>query len=407
MDEKSTTVTVSMDETTISTTVSMDDGKLDPSYEKVIESQVHIDNVKASYWKLYTYATVRDRLLMFIGLIFSGATGATLITSLRRLTIILWSSYTSVSLIFSQLIFIWVVGITRKIREKYLRAILRQNIAYFDKIGAGEVTTRITSDIHLIQDGISEKFAMAFQYFCQFVISFVIAFTKNWKMTFEICCLIQLVGITSGIVNKLTAVFMRRSSDFYSYSGIIAEEAINAKIEGRKKAITSGAGVGFTFFFIYSVFALAFWYGTNLILDGEITPGEIVNIYFAVIIRAFALGNITPDIQAFSFASGASSKIFETIQRVPPIDIESEGEKINIKGCILIKNVSFIYPARPTVQILNNVTLDIEPGSTVALVGSSSSGKSIIISLILRFYDPVSGEVQLDVHDIKSLNLNG
>ncbi|RHZ85023.1 hypothetical protein Glove_73g31 [Diversispora epigaea] len=461
MDEESTTVTVSMDEDQKSTR-SMDDGKgkLDPSYEKVIESQVHIDDFKASYWKLYTFATKRDWLIMFIGLIFSGVTGVTLPSATilfgkmvdyftqfqsRKIGPDYFTSkvnndtlvfvYLGVINFFATYIYMgcWVYTgerISRKIREKYLSAILRQNIAYFDKIGAGEVTARITSDTNLIQDGISEKFAMAFQYLCQFIISFVVAFAKNWKMTFVICCLIPLVGITNGIVNKISAVFMKRTSDFYSRSSRIAEEAIStirtvtafgtqkklsnlydyhlkdAKVEGRKKSIASGAGVGFTFFFIYSVYSLGFWYGTKLILDGELTPGGIVNIYFAVIIGAFSLGNIALEIQAFSFATGASSKIFETIYRVPPIDIESEeGEKIEVKGHIQLKNVSFIYPARPTVQTLNDVTLDIEPGATVALVGSSGSGKSTIVSLILRFYDPVAGEVQLDGHDIKSLNL--
>ncbi|RHZ65773.1 hypothetical protein Glove_311g34 [Diversispora epigaea] len=407
-------------------TVSMDDGKLDPSYEKVIESQVHIDNIKASYWRLYTFATKRDWLIMFIGLIFSGTAGATLplLTVLFEKMVdyfnqfqmrkigpdeftskvnhdTLFFVYLGIFTFFATYIYMaaWVYTgerVSRKIREKYLRAILRQNIAYFDKIGSGEVISRITSDTHLIQDGISDKFVMTFHYLCQFIASFVIAFIKNWKMTFVICCLIPLVGITNGIVNKLSVVFMKRTSDFYSRSGRIAEEAIStirtvtafgiqkklsnlydyylkdAKVEGRKKSIASG----------------------------------IVTIYYSVMVGAFALGNIASDIQAFSFATGASSKIFETIYRVPPIDIESEtGEKIEVKGHIQLKNVSFIYPARLTVQTLNDVTLDIEPGATVALVGSSGSGKSTIVSLILRFYDPVVGEVQLDGHDIKSLNL--
>ncbi|RHZ65785.1 hypothetical protein Glove_311g54 [Diversispora epigaea] len=443
-----------------STNISIDDSKLDPSHEKIIESQIHIDNVKASYWKLYTFATKKDWLLMFIGLVTSGVTGATLplltiifgkmidyftrfqlhtigsdefTSEINHYTLIFL--YLGILTFFATYIYMaaWVYTgerITRKIREKYLRAILRQNIAYFDKIGAGEIATRITADTHLIQDGISEKFAMAFQYFCQFCAAFVIAFTKSWKLTFVICCLIPLISITSGVINKLSAAFMKRTSDFYSHSGTIAEEAIStirtvaafgtqkklsklydyhlkyAKVEGKKKSIVNGSGIGFMFFFIYCTYSLAFWFGTKLVLNGELSPGGIINVFFAVMIGAFSLGNIAPDIQAFSFATGASAKIFETIHRIPPIDIESEtGEKIEVKGHIQLKNVSFIYPARPTVQTLNNVTLDIEPGATVALVGSSGSGKSTIVSLILRFYDPVAGEIQLDGHDIKSLNL--
>ncbi|CAG8737867.1 278_t:CDS:2, partial [Racocetra fulgida] len=103
----------------------------------------------------------------------------------------------------------------------------------------------------------------------------------------------------------------------------------------------------------------------------------------------------------------AGSKVFETIDRVPPIDIASDtGDKLEtIEGHIQLKNINFIYPTRPEVKVLNDVSLDVEPGSTVALVGSSGSGKSTIVSLVLRFYDPISGGVFIDGHDIKSLNL--
>jgi len=292
--------------------------------------------------------------------------------------------------------------LTRQIRERYLRAILRQNIAYFDKLGAGEVTTRITSDTHLIQDGISEKVAMAFAYVAQFLSAFIIAFVKSWKMTLAICALIPLVAITTAILNKYTSIFMKRSLDYYSKSGTIAEESIStirtavafgiqsklskiydshlfsAKKEGIKKSVLNGAGLGIIAFFTYSTYALSFWYGSTLILKAELTPGDVINIFFAVLVGSFALTNIVPDIQAFSFAIGAGSKIFETINRTPPIDIASEsGEKLdNVKGRIRLKNISFIYPARPEITTLNKVSLDIEPGTTVALVGSSGSGKS-------------------------------
>ncbi|CAI2166259.1 12008_t:CDS:10 [Funneliformis geosporum] len=321
--------------------------------------------------------------------------------------------------------------LTRQIRERYLRAVLRQNIAYFDKLGAGEVTTRITSDTHLIQDGISEKVSIAFSYVAQFVSAFVIAFTKSWKMTLVICVVIPLLSITTAILNKFTAKYMKRSLGYYSKSGTIAEEAIStirtavafgiqsklsklydsnltlAKKEGIKRSILNGAGLGIVYFFIYSTYALAFWYGSTLILSGELTSGIVVNVFFAVLIGAFALANVAPELQAFSFATGAGSKIFETINRIPPIDIASEsGEKLdNVEGRIQLKNISFIYPARPEVVTLKKLSLDIESGSTVALVGFSGSGKSTIVSLVLRFYDPVEGEVHLDGHNIKDLNL--
>jgi ATP-binding cassette subfamily B (MDR/TAP) protein 1 len=154
-------------------------------------------------------------------------------------------------------------------------------------------------------------------------------------------------------------------------------------------------------------------------------------VFFSVLIGSYALGHIMPDLVAFNNAQSAGIKIFETINRVSPIDIESEeGIKLDkAEGRIQLKNVSFIYPSRPEVKTLKNVSLDIEPGTTVALVGSSGSGKSNILYFFLffisirfvfvylpfhffigtvvslRFYDPIEGEILVDEHDIKGLNL--
>ena len=97
-----------------------------------------------------------------------------------------------------------------------------------------------------------------------------------------------------------------------------------------------------------------------------------------------------PDFVAFNNAQGAGCKIFETINRISPINIESEeGDKLDVvKGRIQLKNVSFVYPSRPEIKTLKNLSLDIEPGTTVALVGSSGSGKSNLL-LLSNFFSSI------------------
>ncbi|ORX89508.1 ste6-like protein [Basidiobolus meristosporus CBS 931.73] len=322
---------------------------------------------------------------------------------------------------------------TRKIRESYLAAVLRQEIAWFDKLGAGEITTRITSDTHLIQDGISEKFPQSCSYVATFISAFVIAFTRSWQLTLVLCCIIPMIAISVGVLNMFTSKFVKRALDHYSISGTLAEEVISsirtatafgqqkklselynknillAKQEGLKKAFFSGAGIGVIYFIIYAAYSLAFWFGGKLLNWNDIDVGNVFNVFFAVIIGAFSLGHVAPNLQAFAFAQGAAAKLYDAIYRVPAIDSSSaEGiqptERTN--GLIEARDIHFTYPSRPDVPILKGINLTVEPGKTVALVGTSGSGKSTIIQLLERFYDPLEGEILLDGRPIKSLNVH-
>ena len=104
---------------------------------------------------------------------------------------------------------------------------------------------------------------------------------------------------------------------------------------------------------------------------------------------------------------GAAAKVYDTIDRVPDIDsADPNGEKLdNVKGEITFEGVNFSYPARPTVQVVKGLNITFAAGKTAALVGASGSGKSTIISLVERFYDPTDGVVKLDGHNVKDLNL--
>ncbi|CAB4414464.1 unnamed protein product [Rhizophagus irregularis] len=433
----------------------------DTVHEKVINEQAHIENNKISYWKLYSHATKQDWILMIFGLICATISGiivpfmtvlfGQLIDSFsqfqtRKIDKIefldkanyftLLFVYFAIVAFFTNYFYMacWVATgerITRRIREQYFRAILRQDIAYFDKLGAGEVTMRITNDTHLIQDGISEKVSMGFSFMVQFFAAFTIAFIINWKMTLVIFVIFPMVMLNGGIFNRLIVNYKRKVLDYYSKSSVIAEESIStirttvafsqqknvsklydskledAKLSGVKSSILNSFGIGTNEFILNSAYGLAFWFGSTQIINDETTSGKVISVFFSVVAACFSVNQIMPDIMAINSAKGAGGKIYETIERTPPINIESkEGDILdNVKGRIQLKNLSFFYPSRPEIKTLKNVSLDIEPGTTVALVGSSGSGKSTIVSLVLRFYDPIEGEILFDGHAIKGLNL--
>lgn len=173
-------------------------------------------------------------------------------------------------------------------------------------------------------------------------------------------------------------------------------------------------------------FLLAFDFGTTLINHGEANAGEVVNVILAVLIGSFSLALLAPEMQgnlpfldliytcmlivillAVTHGRGAAAKLFQTIDRVPSIDSASEeGERPSeCIGEITLENVQFNYPSRPDVPIVRDLSITFPAGKTTALVGASGSGKSTVISLVERFYDPLSGVVKLDGRDLKTLNV--
>ncbi|ORX89406.1 multidrug resistance protein MDR [Basidiobolus meristosporus CBS 931.73] len=321
---------------------------------------------------------------------------------------------------------------TRYIREQYLAAVLRQEIAWFDGLGAGEITTRITNDTHLIRDGITEKIPHTASYLSTFIAAFVVAFTRNWQLTLVLCCIIPMIAMCIGILSILSTKYAKRALDFYCLCGTLAEEVIssirnavafgqqkklatmyskniaNAKRESIKKEIFNAIGMAAMFFITYAAYSLAFYYGGKLILEKKLDAGGMMNVLFAVIIGAFSLGNIGPNVQAFSLAQGAAEKLYAVIHRVPTIDSSSNKgvqPAAKTKGTISFQNVTFHYPSRPNTDVLNGVSFSVTAGNTVALVGPSGSGKSTIVQLLERFYDPTQGRILLDGLPIDQYNI--
>ncbi|KAJ6477368.1 P-loop containing nucleoside triphosphate hydrolase protein [Mycena vitilis] len=319
----------------------------------------------------------------------------------------------------------------KRIRERYLQAILRQDIAFFDKVGAGEVATRIQTDTHLVQQGMSEKVALVVNFISAFVTGFVVAYVQSWRLALAMSSILPCIAITGAVMNKAISRYMQLSLKHVADSGSLAEEVIStvrtAQAFGTQKiladlydkqiaqseqaelksAVVHGVGLAVFFFIIYNAYALAFSFGTTLIDSGHATPGVVINVFMAILIGSFSLAMLAPEMQAINNGRGAAAKLYETIDRVPEIDsFNEEGLKPEtVTGEIALEGVTFSYPSRPTVPVVKSLSLRFPAGKTAALVGASGSGKSTIVALVERFYDPTSGVVTLDGHNVKELNL--
>nr|CAD7393557.1 unnamed protein product [Timema cristinae] len=298
-----------------------------------------------------------------------------------------------------------------RLRQIFFAQMLRQDISWYDKNQSGDLTIKLSDDLERVREGVGAKFSMVLQYISTFVSGLVVGLIANWLLTLVILSVGPILIATSAYMAKIASSSAAREQLKYSIAGGIAEEVLGSirtvaafggqdkEVHRYKLALERGLslamkkyyilslGIGAVFLVTYGAYGLAFWYGAELVGSGKATPGSVFTVLFSVMTGAFSLGNALPFVNAVSTAVGAASTIFDIIDRVPDIDPYSpQGDKPD--------------------KVLKNFSLEILPGKTVALVGSSGAGKSTIGSLLLRFYDPTSGQVSLDGANIKDLNLS-
>lgn len=324
--------------------------------------------------------------------------------------------------------------LSNQIRRHYLRSCLRQNVGFFDaRLSSGEVATCITADVDQIRAGISEKVALVLTALATFASAFVISFATYWKLTLVLLsvlvALLVVMGVSSVFLAKYSVPWIQSMSEAGVIAGDVLGAIRNTIVFGTQDrfckiyddALVEAESHGFRvkavgalmlagIMLIASLdYALSFWSGSNFLLHGETSVASVIITLMAVMMGSFDLGNVAPHIQAFNTALSSAKKLFNTIDRVPPPDLDPSldtGRKITeIEGSIRLENVRHIYPSRPDVVVLDDFSLNIPAGKTTALVGASGSGKSSIIALLERFYSPLSGTIYLDGHDIRTLNL--
>ncbi|GAO17306.1 hypothetical protein UVI_02044640 [Ustilaginoidea virens] len=334
--------------------------------------------------------------------------------------------------VWTVLINITAIRTTRNLRVDFLRQTLRQEISFFDS-PSSSVSSQITTNVNLVNNGISEKLGLIIQALSMFVSAFIVAFIVQWKLTLITLAIVPFNAvITLGCI-YLDAKYEYKMFNIYAESGSLAEEAFStirtahafsafaqltmrfdgilerARRLGKKKSLIYAILFPTEFFSIVAGYALAFWQGMRMYSTGEIqSPGTVVTVIFAVLVASQALTMIAPQTVAISKAMAAARDMFSTIDRKSAIDsLAEEGTKITgFKGDIKLRGVHFSYPSRPSVPILHGLDLDIPSNRTTALVGASGSGKSTIFGLLERWYAYSGGSITLDGHKIENVNLS-
>ncbi|KAF2635410.1 leptomycin B resistance protein pmd1 [Massarina eburnea CBS 473.64] len=327
--------------------------------------------------------------------------------------------------------------LAQRVRDRYLKSLLSQDIVFFDNLQAGEVSSRLNGDIQAIETGTSEKVGIFLTCISFCVTAYIIAFIKDAKLAGMLISLIPAFMLMTVVGGKFFSKHSAQVSDYFGKASAIASEGLSnvglvhalganyrleekfsgylrdARTEGIRKALVAAVQAGLLYWIAFSANALAYWQGSRKIaatVDNGghgTTAGEIYTVIFILVDGAIVLSQVAPLLPLFGSAIAAFERLQIDIDHRPSIDGTSDsGERPDsINGAIEFQNVSFTYPARPEHPVLQDVSFQCQAGKLTAIVGLSGSGKSTIASLISRFYDPASGSISVDGHDLKSINV--
>ncbi|OAY76342.1 ABC transporter B family member 2 [Ananas comosus] len=321
--------------------------------------------------------------------------------------------------------------LTLRVRERMFGAILRNEIGWFDEVSntSAMLSSRLETDATLLRTIVVDRSTILLQNIGMIVTSLVIAFILNWRITLVVLATYPLM-ISGHISEKLFMTgYGGNLGKSYLKANMLAAEAVSnirtvAAFCSEEKVIklyadelkepakrsfrrgqTAGIFYGVSQFFLFSSYALALWYGSVLMSKELASFKSVMKSFMVLIVTALAMGEtlaLAPDIIK---GNQMAASVFEVLDRKTEV-LSDVGEDIaKVEGIIELRGVEFRYPSRPDIVIFRDFDLKMKAGRSMALVGMSGSGKSTVLALILRFYDPTAGKVMIDGKDIKKLRL--
>ncbi|NWI40354.1 MDR1 protein, partial [Picathartes gymnocephalus] len=323
--------------------------------------------------------------------------------------------------------------LTMRLRSLSFRALLQQEIGWYDdqKNAVGVLLTRLATDASQVKGATGSRLALMTMTVFTLVTAIIIAFVYGWQLTLLIlACIPFIVGAnavsassmaghaaedqkaleeagrisTESVENIRTVASLTREEAFY-------ETYVASLNRTYRKSLKKAPFYGFTYGIAqcseYFINAAVFRFGAWLIANCLSNFENVFIVFSSVIFAAMNVGQSASMAPDYGKARMSAQRIFQLLDRKPLIDSYSEqGEKLShFEGNIEFRNIHFVYPTRPEVQVLQGLSVKVNKGQTLALVGSSGCGKSTSIQLLERFYDPVQGQVLADGFDTRSLHL--
>jgi len=330
--------------------------------------------------------------------------------------------------------------ITADLRSDVFANVLKQDPQFFESLKTGEVLSRLSTDTTLIQSLIGSSISFGLRNAILFIGSLAMMLYTNLPLASIILGLLILVVIPIMIFGRRVRKLSQSSQDKLADTGALAGEILNAMeivqayvrepFENKRYRTASdtafhmairrnrvrSALTAIAIVLIFGALVLVLWLGANAVIAGTLSAGLLTQfVLYAAIVGSSgaATAEIYGDLQR---AAGATARLLELLEATPNIlsgttMLRDNNQSTEPAALVEFSNVSFSYPSRPNEKALQNISFTARPGETIALVGPSGAGKSTIIQLLLRFYDPLSGDIrinntalpELDIADLRNL----
>jgi len=350
---------------------------------------------------------------------------------LNRLTVglvVLFLAQAALSF-FGQYLLKWTgERVVADLRQKLYAHLHRLSLNFFSRNRTGDLTSRLVGDVASVRKAATQALADLLTQSLSLLGSLALMLILNWRLSLVVLAVVPAVTGAAVYFGRKIRRLARRVQDRLADTTAIAEEAlagmrvvkgfarsgheteryadaVEALFEQARRRVLLSVGfrtlVGLLFF---GALVGVFWFGGREVLAGRLTAGDLVAFVFYAFNIARSVGQLSGLYTTFNSAAGASERIFELLDEKPEIaDAPDARELPPVEGSVAFESVTFAY--EPGADVLSEITFDVEPGQTVALVGPSGAGKTTLMSLIPRFYDPQEGRVAVDGTDVRRVTL--
>ncbi|WP_236976417.1 ABC transporter ATP-binding protein [Membranihabitans maritimus] len=317
------------------------------------------------------------------------------------------------------------------LRKALFNKIATLGIPYFESVRIGELTSRMTNDIEKLQSVFSVTIAEFFRQIITLIIGIGVLAWLAPQLSLIMLISVPVIVLIALFFGRYIRKLSKERQEKIAGANTIAEEVLqnfqivksftNEYFESLRygKSISEVVTISIRFakwrglFFMFIITLLfggiffVLWQGAMMVETGEMKLGDLFSfiMYTGMIGGAIAgLGSLTTELIS---AVGATDRVFELMDQESEVQIDASNHtNTRFEGHVVFQHVSFSYPSRPDVKVLESIDLDIKPGQTIALVGPSGAGKSTITSLLLNFYKYDSGNIKVDNIDLNNIPLN-